>query len=196
MDALRSLSSPTATVVRDGTLAAIPSAHVVPGDVVHLKTGDVVPADCRLFDAMNFETDEALLTGGSLPAAKDARAVLADEILGIGDRVNMAYASSTVTKGRARGIVVYTGMVTKIGKIAEGLKRPGCHLPVQSTTHMHGALRRVKIVAWHARAALLPRPHGRHTAPDETCDAPICATDARGRACADYIRGERVQRSA
>ncbi|THH08360.1 hypothetical protein EW146_g9023 [Bondarzewia mesenterica] len=123
VDALRSLSSPTAAVVRDGNLVHIPSIHVVPGDIVDLNTGDVIPADCRLFDVMNFEADEALLTGESLPVAKDSSATFADESTGVGDRINMAYSSSTVTKGRGRGIVVHTGMSTEIGKIAESLKK-------------------------------------------------------------------------
>jgi P-type Na+/K+ transporter len=67
MDALRSLSSPSATVLRDGNQLTIPSVEVVPGDIVSIKTGDTVPADLRLFDTMNLETDEAILTGEALP---------------------------------------------------------------------------------------------------------------------------------
>lgn len=74
MDSLRSLASPSAQVIRGGKSMAIPSPQVVVGDVVELKTGDVVPADLRLVEAMNFETDEALLTGESLPVAKDMNA--------------------------------------------------------------------------------------------------------------------------
>lgn len=123
MDSLRSLSSPTASVVRGGTSKVIRSLDIVPGDVVELKTGDTVPADLRLFEAMNFETDEALLTGESLPVAKNADASFTKEgEAGVGDRINMAYSSSTVTKGRAKGIVVFTAMETEIGKIAESLR--------------------------------------------------------------------------
>lgn len=63
MDSLRALSSPTATVLRDGNVDAIPSAEVVPGDVVLIKTGDTIPADVRIFDSMNLECDEKILTG-------------------------------------------------------------------------------------------------------------------------------------
>ncbi|KAK9474664.1 uncharacterized protein V1510DRAFT_274209 [Dipodascopsis tothii] len=120
MDSLRSLSSPTATVYRDGNLEHIPSIQVVPGDIVEVKTGDVIPADLRLFETMNLETDEALLTGESLPVLKDHNLVAAED-LGAGDRINLAYSSSVVTKGRGKGIVIATGMATEIGKIAASL---------------------------------------------------------------------------
>lgn len=75
-----------------------------------------------LVEAVNFETDEALLTGESLPVRKDAEAVFGDDT-GPGDRLNIAYSSSTVTKGRARGIVFATGMYTEIGTIAAALRK-------------------------------------------------------------------------
>ncbi|EWC43895.1 hypothetical protein DRE_01247 [Drechslerella stenobrocha 248] len=122
MDSLRSLSSPTASTVRDGRTVNIPTAQVVPGDMVEMKTGDTIPADVRLIEAVNFETDEALLTGESLPVRKDADTTF-DEDTGPGDRLNVAYSSSTVTKGRARGIVYATGMCTEIGSIAAALRK-------------------------------------------------------------------------
>ncbi|KAL9131307.1 MAG: hypothetical protein Q9217_000742 [Psora testacea] len=124
MDSLRSLSSPTAAAVRDGNTEIIPTAKIVPGDMVELKTGDTVPADIRLLEAVNFETDEALLTGESLPVQKDAEAVF-DVDTGPGDRLNIAFSSSTITKGRARGIVFATGMKTEIGTIATALRATG-----------------------------------------------------------------------
>ncbi|KAL2444485.1 Sodium/potassium exporting P-type ATPase cta3 [Exophiala dermatitidis] len=133
MDALRSLSSPSANVVRDGNEMTIPSAEVVPGDIVSIKTGDTVPADLRLFEVMNLECDEAILTGEALPVAKEvdfeAKHGIAKEDLGLGDRLNIAYSSSTVTKGRGRGVVVFTGMSTAIGGIAASMqgkrRKPG-----------------------------------------------------------------------
>ncbi|KAI0457957.1 potassium/sodium efflux P-type ATPase [Xylaria acuta] len=120
MDFLRSLSSPAANVVRDGNASVIPTSDVVMGDLVELETGDTVPADLRIAEAVNFETDEALLTGESLPVRKDENAVFDDDT-GPGDRLNIAYSSSTVTKGRAKGIVFATGMHTEIGAIAMAL---------------------------------------------------------------------------
>ncbi|CUS06836.1 unnamed protein product [Tuber aestivum] len=142
MDSLRSLSSPTASVIRSGQSKTVRSVDIVPGDVIEVKTGDTIPADVRLVEAMNmsyhllldkkvsrltsfahFETDEALLTGESLPVAKDANATFkAGQDTGVGDRINMAYSSSTVSKGRAKAVVVTTAMQTEIGKIAQSLR--------------------------------------------------------------------------
>jgi Ca2+-transporting ATPase len=124
MGSLRSLSSPTARVTRNGDDTTIPAEHVVPGDVVHIKVGDTVPADLRLFDSMNLETDEALLTGESLPVLKDHDAVYDDYSVPIpvGDRLNLVYSSSIVSKGRGSGIVYATGLNTEIGAIAQSLK--------------------------------------------------------------------------
>lgn len=103
MDSLRSLSSPTANVVRDGSTVNVPTIELVPGDLVELKLGDVVPADIRITESLNLETDEALLTGEFLPVAKNEDDIF-DEDTGPGDRLNVAYSSSTITKGRAQGI--------------------------------------------------------------------------------------------
>ena len=147
MDALRSLSSPSASVIRDGNEMTISSGEVVPGDIVSIKTGDTVPADLRLFNVMNLECDEAILTGEALPVAKevDFEAKHGNkEDCGLGDRLNIAYSSSTVTKGRGQGIVVYTGMSTAIGGIAasmQGRKRK----PNRSMSRKkHGPMQLVK----------------------------------------------------
>ncbi|KAF2195685.1 sodium P-type ATPase-like protein [Zopfia rhizophila CBS 207.26] len=124
MDSLRSLSSPTANAVRDGKTVTVPTGEIVPGDMVEMKTGDTIPADVRLIEAVNFETDEALLTGESLPILKDADAEFDDDT-GPGDRLNVAFSSSTVTKGRARGVIFATGIYTEIGSIAAALRQKG-----------------------------------------------------------------------
>lgn len=121
MDSLRSLSSPTAHAVRNGNNQVVVTAEIVPGDMVELKTGDTIPADLRLVEAINFETNEALLTGESLPVRKEINRTFPEDT-GPGDRLNVAYSSSTVTKGRARGIVFATGMYTEIGQIAVALR--------------------------------------------------------------------------
>ncbi|KAI2465862.1 potassium/sodium eff [Annulohypoxylon bovei var. microspora] len=117
MDALRALSAPSAMVLRDGRTQVVPNAEVVPGDVVILKMGDTVPADIRLFEAMNLAADEQSLTGESVPVEKIVEH-LENEELGIGDRINVAYGTTTIRKGRGRGIVIATGMQTEVGKIA------------------------------------------------------------------------------
>ncbi|KAF2226011.1 fungal-type potassium/sodium efflux P-type ATPase [Elsinoe ampelina] len=122
MASLQSLSSPTANVVRDGNTAVLPAGEIVPGDLIELKLGDTVPADIRLLESINLETDEALLTGESLPVAKDEE-VTFDADTGPGDRINVAFASSTITKGRGRGVVIGTGMKTEIGMIAAALRK-------------------------------------------------------------------------
>lgn len=124
-DSLRALSSPSAAVLRDGHIETIPSAEVVPGDIVQVKTGDTIPADLRLIEAMNLECDEKILTGEAIPVAKDLKVDFSNNNeleTGIGDRLNMAYSSSTVTKGRGRGVVVFTGMYTEIGRIAASMQ--------------------------------------------------------------------------
>ncbi|KAK4100910.1 potassium/sodium eff [Parathielavia hyrcaniae] len=130
MDALRALSSPSASVLRDGKSIVVPNAEVVPGDIVNLKMGDTVPADVRLFEAMNLNCDESSLTGEAVPVEKqtandimipgsDSSTLAAcEDDVGIADRINMAYATTVVRKGRGRGIVVATGMQTEVGKIA------------------------------------------------------------------------------
>ncbi|KAH6648429.1 P-type Na+-ATPase [Truncatella angustata] len=117
MEALRALSSPSANVLRDGKTQVIPNSEVVPGDIVLLKMGDTVPADIRLFEVMNLTSDEQSLTGESIPVEKIENH-LENEELGIGDRINIAYGTTVVQKGRGRGIVIATGMQTEVGKIA------------------------------------------------------------------------------
>lgn len=117
MAALRKMAAPFCTVVRDGLHINIPAAEVVPGDIVILETGQIIPADVRLFDAANLKIEEAALTGESVPVEKNI-APLRDEHLSIGDRLNMGYQGTVVTYGRGAGVVTATGMNTEIGKIA------------------------------------------------------------------------------
>ncbi|CAK9438712.1 uncharacterized protein LODBEIA_P29360 [Lodderomyces beijingensis] len=124
MGSLRNLSSPTARVTRNGDDITVPAEQVVPGDIVHVKVGDTVPADIRLFDSMNLETDEALLTGESLPVQKNHEDCYDDYSVPIpvGDRLNLVYSSSVVSKGRGSGIAYSTGLNTEIGQIAQSLR--------------------------------------------------------------------------
>jgi Na+-exporting ATPase len=122
MASLRDLSSPTANVVRDGELKVLPSYDVVPGDLVEVKMGDTIPADIRLIETLNFETDEKNLTGEAMPVRKDEDQMF-DGATGPGDRINVAYSSTGVTKGRARGVVFATGAYTEMGLVAMGLDK-------------------------------------------------------------------------
>ncbi len=121
LEALKNLSSPGARVLRDGKLCEVKSTELVPGDVVEFEAGDLVPADCRLITASQLRCDESALTGESVTVLKDADADVT-EISPLGDRLNMAYASCAVANGRARAVVVETGMHTEVGKIASLLE--------------------------------------------------------------------------
>lgn len=122
MQSLNSLSAPIATVLRNGNTEKVKAETLVKGDIVKVNVGDVVPADLRIISSMNLETNEALLTGESLPISKAGSVIMKDADAPIGDRQNMVWASSTVSKGRGTGIVVATGMETQVGAIAELLR--------------------------------------------------------------------------
>ncbi len=115
--ALKSISAPSATVLRDGKFISIPSTDVVAGDIVKVEEGDYIPADMRLIESVNLKIDESALTGESVPVEKDADVSLKEKT-SLGDRLNMAYMSTIVTYGRATGIIVATGMSTEMGSIA------------------------------------------------------------------------------
>jgi P-type Ca2+ transporter type 2C len=120
IEALREMAAPVATVIREGRERRVPARELVPGDIVLLATGDKVPADVKLIEAVNLQTVEAPLTGESAPVQKHSRP-LEDKQLPIGDRTNMAYAGTAVTYGRGRALVAATGMGTEFGKIARML---------------------------------------------------------------------------
>jgi Ca2+-transporting ATPase len=117
LEALINLSAPGTKVVREGKTENITTADLVPGDIVILETGAIVPADMRIIEAINLKIQESSLTGESVPVDKETKSLDGDDIP-LGDRLNMAFSSSTVTYGRGRGVVVYTGMKTEVGKIA------------------------------------------------------------------------------
>src|SRR5688500_7162647 len=121
IEALREMAAPAATVVRDGRERRTNALELVPGDLILLATGDKVPADARLVEAVNLQTVEAPLTGESAPIQKHT-SPLEDERLPTGDRKNLAYAGTVVTYGRGRAVVFATGMTTEFGKIAQMLE--------------------------------------------------------------------------
>lgn len=121
LEALNSLSSPICRALRDGSVRELDPALLVPGDIVLLKTGDLVPADARLISSESLAVDESSLTGESLPAEKDASAHFEGEVP-LGDRANVVFSGCLVTAGSAAAVVTETGMHTQIGRIAKFLK--------------------------------------------------------------------------
>ncbi|KAI0129824.1 hypothetical protein BJ170DRAFT_617717 [Xylariales sp. AK1849] len=127
IQSLYALSAPTCRVIRQEKIETIKAEALVKGDIVMLNVGDIIPADLRLVDGLSLTTDEALLTGESSPVSKHADAVLDDPLLPLGDRVNMLYSASTITRGRGTSVVVATGMATEVGKIADMLRANPYH---------------------------------------------------------------------
>jgi len=118
MRALDALVAHDIVVLREGERLSVPSAELVPGDIVMLETGNLVPADLRLLESANLRIDEAALTGESVSVRMSAESVAPPQA-DLGDRVNMAYRGTVVTYGRGAGIVTATGMDTELGKIAD-----------------------------------------------------------------------------
>ena len=120
LDALKKMSSPETTVIREGKRYRIKAKDLVPGDLVIIEEGDTIGADIRLIEAINLKCTESSLTGESVPVEKKADIVFSEDV-SIGDKANMAFMSTVVAYGRGRGIVSSTGMKTEIGKIATSL---------------------------------------------------------------------------
>ncbi len=116
IEALKRMAGLKATVIRDGEEKEIRAEELVPGDILVLETGDKIAADARLIESVNLQTQEAALTGESLPVKKEL--TILDESIGVADRKNMVFSGTIVTKGRAKAIVTATGMQTELGKIA------------------------------------------------------------------------------
>ena len=118
--ALMALAAPESTVVRDGDRQRVAAHEIVPGDIVLIEAGDKIPADARVIESANLYTDEAPLTGESVPVLKQTEPI--DMDTGIGDRRNMLFSSTVATYGRGRAVVVATGMATEVGRIARLLE--------------------------------------------------------------------------
>ncbi|MCH5213367.1 MAG: calcium-translocating P-type ATPase, PMCA-type [Oscillospiraceae bacterium] len=117
MDALKKLSSPHTIVIRGGREYRISSEEIVPGDIIRLRAGDMVCADCRLIECEKLSVDESAFTGESDTVIKDAN-IIHDSLTATGDIKNMLWSSTHITEGTAKAIVISTGMDTEVGKIA------------------------------------------------------------------------------
>lgn len=120
VEALQKMSSPEASVIRDGKKIKVKAEELVVGDIVVIETGDIVPADMRLLESSNLQIDESSLTGESVAVEKNSE-VIYDSEVGIGDRENFAFSSTIVTYGHGKGIVTQTGSDSEMGKIASSL---------------------------------------------------------------------------
>ncbi len=130
MQALRDMAAPKANVIRDGKEISLPSRELVPGDIIILSTGDLISADARLLEEANLKTNEASLTGESLPVSKSARLVLPSDTL-LSDRDNMVFSGCTVDHGRGKAVVTSTGMLTQLGNIARMVQSEDEDTPLQ-----------------------------------------------------------------
>jgi P-type Ca2+ transporter type 2C len=153
VDALAKLQVPQSRVLRDGAVTLVPAVDVVPGDVVQVEAGEIVPADGRIVVSATLETQEAALTGESAPVSKDA-AVLAGPEVAVGDRSNMLFQNTSVTRGTGTLVVTATGMQTQMGQIATMLtsvKRT--RSPLQK--ELDSLTRVLGVIAWTAVAFIV-----------------------------------------
>jgi P-type Ca2+ transporter type 2C len=145
IDHLKKLLSLHATVIRDGHEQKINAEDLVVGDIILIETGDKVPADCRIIENIHLQTQEASLTGESQPISKQVKKIIGKKT--IGDRTNMLFASTIVTNGRGKAVVVRTGMQTEIGKVAHLLQETKTVLtPLQKKLGKLGKILAVLVV--------------------------------------------------
>jgi len=140
LKALRELSAPTSTLIREGQKKDIPTKEIVIGDLLVLNQGDKIPADARIIESFNLEANEASLTGESEPIKKLERGIaLNEEEAPIGDRKNMVFYGTYITTGTGKSIVVDTGGDTEIGKISHGLEEAGTsEIPIREKMNNFG----------------------------------------------------------
>ena len=131
MAALQQLAAAHATVLRGGEVQDLAASALVPGDIVLLEAGNQIPADLRLIEIAQLQVDESALTGESVTVAKQTGTLAFAGASALGDRTNMAFKGTTATHGRARGLVVATGMHTELGKVAQLLDSEDRSTPLQ-----------------------------------------------------------------
>jgi len=138
LQALKELAAPTAQAVRNNTESQISAKLLVPGDIIKLTAGDLVPADCRIITETNLQADEAILTGESLPVEKTT-VTLKRENMPVGDRINMLFSGTNIVKGRCSAVVIATGKYSEIGKIASLVQEKEEQTPLQKELKTVGA---------------------------------------------------------
>ncbi|MEV0298306.1 cation-translocating P-type ATPase [Nocardia sp. NPDC050710] len=153
VDALAKMQIPQARTMRDGVLIQLDATELVPGDIVQLEAGDIVPADGRLLTSATLETQEAALTGESAPVAKNPQ-TLDDADIALGDRTDMVFQNTSVTRGTATMVITETGMNTQMGRIASMLsavapKKSPLQRELDSLTKVLG------VIAWTSVAIIL-----------------------------------------
>ncbi|MCM8784464.1 MAG: HAD-IC family P-type ATPase [Candidatus Omnitrophica bacterium] len=137
VEALKQLASPKAKIKRAGKIEIVPSKELVPGDIIILEAGDKIPADARIIESASLKVNESILTGESVPV--DKHAVKVSQDTSVAERKNMLYMGTAVTYGRATAVVIATGMITEIGKIASALKEIKTpKTPLQKSIHTLG----------------------------------------------------------
>src|SRR5690606_281663 len=119
--ALQAMAAPNARVLRDGRPQLVPTAEIVPGDILLVEEGDTIAADGRVIESIALRVSEAALTGESTAVSKDNRPIEAE--VGIADRSNMLFSGTAVAAGRGRAVVTATGGQTEIGRIAGSLQQ-------------------------------------------------------------------------
>jgi len=153
VDALAKLQVPQARVVRDGEIRLIAATEIVPGDVIAVEAGDIVPADGRVLTSATLETQEAALTGESAPIPKDAQ-VLESSDVGLGDQTNMLFQNTSVTRGTGAMVVTATGMQTQMGQIATMLTKVSrTRSPLQK--ELDTLTKVLGLIAWGAVAVII-----------------------------------------
>ncbi|WP_435591369.1 cation-translocating P-type ATPase [Nocardia sp. bgisy118] len=153
VDALAKMQTPQARVIRDGALTQLDATELVPGDIVELEAGDIVPADGRLLRSATLETQEAALTGESAPVAKDAQTLGATDV-SLGDRTNMVFQNTSVTRGTAGMVVTETGQDTEMGRIASMLSAVApSKSPLQR--ELNALTKVLGVIAWTAVAIIV-----------------------------------------
>lgn len=153
VDALAKLQVPQARVVRDGQVRLIAATDIVPGDVVDVESGDIIPADGRILRSATLETQEAALTGESAPIPKDARTLESSDV-GLGDQTNMLFQNTSVTRGTGSMVVTATGMQTQMGQIATMLTKVSrTRSPLQR--ELDTLTKVLGLIAWGAVAVII-----------------------------------------